>query len=106
MRALGIQNKMNSEWKFDQARNVAAVTSVHVTKQNKPILLVSHYTDDHSWAFLSGEPVTVEESQIISMEEIVNIDPTVLEIATLEPGWSAERKEVGKEWSKYKDKDI
>ncbi len=97
---------MDSEWKFDQAKNVEAVTSVHVTKQNKPILFVSHYSDDHSWAFLSGDPVTVEESQIVSMQEIIDIDPTVVEIANLEPGWSAERESIGKEWLKYKDNEI
>ena len=97
---------MNAEWKFDQAKNVAAVTSVHITKKNMPILLVSHYSDDHSWAFLSGQPITVEESQIVSMGEIVNLDPTVSEVASLKAGWSAERKAVGEEWSKYEDSEI
>ena len=97
---------MDSDWKFDQEKNVAAVTSVHITQQNKPILLVSHYSDDHDWAFLSGDPVTIEESQIVSMEEIVTIDPTVVEVASLEPGWTAERKAVGEEWVRYEDSEI
>ena len=92
---------MKSDWKFDQPTNAEAVTSVHITQQNKPILLVSHYSEDHDWAFLPGGPITMEETQLITMEQIVDIDPTVMEIASLDPGWSAERKAVGEEWVKY-----
>jgi len=97
---------MSDEWKFDQAPNVAAVTSTHITEDKKPILLVSHYSDDHSWAFLSGDAITVEESELVSMKEIVSIDPTVQEVANLKPGWSAERKAVGDEWVSYEDSEI
>ena len=41
------------EWKFDQAPNVACITSQAVL-DGSPVLVVTHYGDDHSWAFLDG----------------------------------------------------
>jgi len=86
------------EWPFDQAPNVAAITSTHITKDGLPILLVTHYDDDHSWGFQSGKPVTTDDAQVVGMGTIYNMDPTLAEIADLEPGWSAERETVGGEW--------
>lgn len=101
---------LNIFWKsiypFHWQKNVMAITSTHITEDNKPILLVLHYLDDHSWAFLSGKPITTEEMQLVSMEQIIKIDPTILNIATLEPGWSAERNSIGEKWVKYKDNDL
>lgn len=95
---------MNSErWLFDQAPNVAAVTSTHITKDGCPILLVTHYEDDHSWGFQSGKPVSMADAQVVGMSEIVRLDSTLFEIADLPPGWSAERDTVGGEWRRYKD---
>jgi hypothetical protein len=95
---------MNSErWLFDQAPNVAAVTSTHITKNGCPILLVTHYEDDHSWGFQSGKPVSMADAQVVGMSEIIRLDATLFEIADLPPGWSAERDTVGGEWRRYKD---
>ncbi len=97
---------MNDDWPFDQTRNTATVTAEAVTKGEKPILLVSHYSDDHSWAFLTGEAFSMDDAQLIALQEIVNLDPTVMSIADLEPGWSAERSTVGGEWRRYEDKEV
>jgi hypothetical protein len=43
---------MREDWPFDQAENVAAITTVHVLERRLPILRVTHYDDDHSWAFV------------------------------------------------------
>ena len=90
-------------WPFDQAPNVAAVTSTHITKQRLPILLVTHYADDESWGFQSGLPVTTADAQIVAMKTIVEMDPTVAEIASLAPGYSAVRESVGGKWMVSKD---
>ena len=69
------------QWPFDQAPNVAAVTSTHITQQGCPILLVTHYDDDDSWGFQSGLPVTMANAQVVCMKTIVEIDPAVVEVA-------------------------
>ena len=92
-----------TDWPFDQAPNVAAITSSHILEKNLPILQVTHYDDDHSWGFQSGFPVTMDEGKVIAMQEALKIDPTLSEISDLEPGWSAERDHVGGEWTRAKD---
>jgi len=41
-------------WPFNQAPNVAAIATVKVLEHGSPILVVIHYADDPSWAFLCG----------------------------------------------------
>ena len=89
-------------WPFDQAPNVAAITSTHITKDGCPILLVTHYEDDDGWGFQSGKPVTMAEAQLVGMGEIIQRDGSLFEIADLLPGWSAKRTVVGGEWHRYK----
>jgi len=98
------ETNMNSkQWPFDQAPNVAAITSTHITKDGCPILLVTHYEDDHSWGFQSGKTVTMAEAQVVGMGEITKLDNSILQIADLPPGWSAKRDTVGGEWQRYRN---
>jgi hypothetical protein len=90
-------------WPFDQAPNVVAVTSTHITQDGLPVLLVTHYDDDGSWGFQSGQPVTMAEAQLVSMKTVFGFDPTIVEVADLETGWSAVRESVGSQWFRYKD---
>ena len=97
-------SKMN--WLFDQKKNVAAVTTAQVIHENYPILSVVHYSDDHSWAFLCGTTNKSEDLKLISMEQAVNIDSTIMSIADLPPGWSAYRDSVSSKWIRQKDDDL
>ena len=68
-----------------------------------PVLLVTHYDDDDSWSFQSGHPVTMADAQVVAMKTVYRFDPTIVEIADLEPGWSAERKCVGGPWIRFQE---
>jgi hypothetical protein len=63
-----------------------------------PILLVIHYADDDTWAFLDGEPWEPDQGLMASMGSIVDIHPYVLELADLPPGWSASQMDGGPTW--------
>ena len=93
-------------WPFDQAPNVAAITTRQVLEDNLPILTVIHYSDDHSWAFLCGTTSADKDGRVIAISEALEIDPTLKEIADLEPGWIACRKAVGTSWSREKSQPI
>lgn len=67
---------------------------------SEPILLVSHEADDHSWQFLGISDASVSDGRLVCLEEIVRLDPTVLEVADLPPGWQAVRDQVGGHWSR------
>ncbi len=86
------------DWPFDQAPNVAALATVQVLENKFPILNVTHYSDDHSWAFTCGTTNNTEDARLISMHKVLERDPTLRTIADLPPGWTAWRERVGGEW--------
>lgn len=69
---------------------------------SEPILLVSHDEDDHAWQFIGTSDASVEDAKLVCLEDIVRLDPTVLEVADLPPGWQASRDQVGGEWARHK----
>jgi len=66
----------------------------------EPIVLVSHDADDHGWQFIGTSDVVMVDARLVCLHEIVQIDPTVLEVADLAPGWQAFRDTVGGSWSR------
>ena len=67
---------------------------------SEPILLVAHDADDHAWQFIGTSDASVIDGRIVCLQEIVKLDPTVLDVADLPPGWQAIREEVGGEWTR------
>lgn len=67
---------------------------------SEPILLFSHDEDDHGWQFIGVSDATMADGRVVSLEEIVRLDPTVLEVSDLPPGWQAVRGFVGGAWSR------
>jgi hypothetical protein len=92
-------------WPFDQAENVAAVTSRSVLA-GAPVLLVVHYSDDHSWAFLDSAEFDEADGRLVGMGEILSIDPTLAGIADLPPGWVARRRAPGEPWAAAQDEEV
>jgi hypothetical protein len=77
-------------WPFDQAPNVAAISTRQVIELDYPILLVTHYEDDDSWAFLCGTTEDYKkDGRVIGMGEAVARDESLRLVADLPPGWSA-----------------
>jgi hypothetical protein len=91
-------------WRFDQGPEVAALTTRQVLEMKLPVLMVTHYSDDHSWAFVCGTTEDyLEDGRVVCMSHILNLDRSLVEIADLPPGWSAERKDLGSEWIRFPD---
>ena len=97
---------MDARWPFDQEENAAAITTRQVLREGFPILDVVHYSDDHSWSFSCGTTSDVKDGLVVAMGCIVDMDPTLLSIADLPPGWRACRDSVGAEWERWKDDDF
>jgi len=91
------------KWPFDQARDVATVTTRQVIQENYPILSATHYSDDDSWAFTCGTTNKSEDLMLVGMGVVVDRDSTLLAIADLPPGWCAFRKSVHEDWERYKN---
>ena len=88
------------EWPFDQPRNCAAITLRPIVFEGAPILHVTHDEDDHAWQFLGREDADVSQAAVVSLAEVVELDPTVLDLANLPPGWHAWRKSKSSPWTR------
>lgn len=95
----------NNGWIWDQTEDTATITTRQVAEQGLPVLVVTHFADDHSWAFTCGVSEDENDVMIVAMETIINLDPTLSEIADLEPGWSAYRDAIGAPWEFEEDID-
>lgn len=89
-------------WNFDQLPNSACITCRSVI-EGRTVLLATHYDEDHSWAFLDGQPFSAADALVVAMSEVIDIHPDLDEISNLPPGWSATRVGLGEPWSKEED---
>jgi hypothetical protein len=90
-------------WLFDQARNVACITTQSVIA-GAPVLIATHYEDDHSWAFMDGQEFDLANALVVAMSTVLDLHPELQEIAETPPGWSAYRAAVGQPWAKWPDR--
>jgi len=67
---------------------------------SEPILLVSHDAEDHGWQFIGSSDASMTDAMLVCLGEIVRVDPTVLEVADLAPGWQAVREHLGGTWTR------
>ena len=86
--------------KFEDSLNTAVFTTKFVVKDKKEITYITHETEDGAWQFFSNDNFDdfEEVSMILSLDEIINLDKTVLEIADLPLGYIASRETVKDKW--------
>lgn len=88
------------DWPFDQPRNCSTLTTRQVLDGEEPILLVTHDLDDHGWQFIGSSDASILDGRVVSLEEIAHLDPTVIEMADLPPGWQATREALDSPWTR------
>ncbi len=86
------------EWPFDQPKNCAVFTIRQILEKETPIHVVYHDLDDNGWQFLSNIEYAEEDARIVSLEEITTLDPSIIKLAKMKPGYHAWRKSVGDKW--------
>ena len=88
-------------WPFEDPENVATLTLRQIVHQGRPILLVSHDSDDGMWQFLTGESADMADAMIVSLREAYRIDPSIAELADLPLGWQAWRLAPCEPWQRH-----
>jgi hypothetical protein len=89
---------VKATWLFDDPPNVATITVRQIVEAGEPILLVARDTEDGGWQFLIGGAFDVADAMVVSLRSMFERDPTIAELADLEPGWQATRQRVGAAW--------
>jgi len=92
---------MFDPWPFDQEPRAVAITTRQVLDLGFPILRVVHYSDEADWAFTCGTTNDSDDARLIAMEEALQLDASLAEIANLPLGWGASRPQKGGVWSLY-----
>ncbi|BFT72418.1 hypothetical protein [Paenibacillus sp. P36] len=93
---------MLQPWPFDDPENVAVITTNKIMNRERPILYVTHDEDDGMWQFLDDGEVKEEEARIILLKQIINIDPSLIQLSDLPLGWVAWRDKRDCLWIREK----
>src|SRR5687767_13668168 len=102
-----MKSEKSDPWPFDKPRSCVAFTVRQVLDGSEPILLVSHDADDdHGWQFIGTSDASMADAKLVCLEEIARVDPTILEVADLPPGWQAVRDAVGGVWTRRQHRPI
>ena len=83
-------------WPFDDSPDEEVVTLDRIIRDGAPVLLVAH--DDDGWQFLDGEHVFEADGVIVYLGDMVQIDPSLLDVSALPVGWHARRASVDDPW--------
>jgi hypothetical protein len=87
-------------WPFADPYNLAAFTTQAVFERGSPILHATHELSDGAWTFIGPEGVR-DDLLIMCLVHIVELDPTLTEVADLPLGWGAERSSIDGPWRRY-----
>jgi len=83
---------------FLNGPNTAVFTTKYILEKKTIISYVFHYEEDGAWQFSSNEDCNNDDYRIISLEEMIDIDPTILNIADLPLGFFAKRNNKKSKW--------
>lgn len=86
--------------KFKDSLNTAVFTTKFVVKDKKEITYVTHDKEDGAWQFFSSDDFDnfEEVAMVLSLDEIIEVDNTVLELADLPLGYIATRQTAKDVW--------
>jgi hypothetical protein len=74
-------------------------TTRFIISDNEPILNVFHHEVDGAWEFTGAtQAIGDSDHKPLLLSEILNIDPSVSQVAGLPPGYRAFRPSPGEAW--------
>lgn len=91
------------DWPFSDPKNLSVITPKQIVYDGDPILHVSHDIDDEGWQFLGWGDAIEKDAMVVALSEMVEIDPSIIELADLPLGWHAWRKSQQEPWQRSKE---
>ena len=90
------------DWKFHQPRNTAVIADKFFAEGKETCVYVTHDAYDNGWQFLTANTNGDERRAVVlALSTVVELDPTLDELADLPPGWYATRQSEHESWSLY-----
>ena len=90
-------------WPFADPPNVAVFTSKQILEGRDWIYYVSHDEDDGAWQFHPRDGSASEsEAAVAGLKTMLELDPSLRQIADLPLGWCAWREDPKAEWRRMK----
>ena len=99
----------NAKWPFDDPRGTPAVTTLHVTSSEMPIVYASRESDEDgeiTWHFYCAFPFEMKDAQLVRLDTIINVDRSVLELADLPLGHAAKRRSPQDPWILFQEENV
>jgi hypothetical protein len=84
-------------WSFSEPRNCVTFVTAQVLERAEPILHAVH-DEDGEWQFIGSSDGTAENGRVITLQEAVELDPSVLQLADMPVGWHALRDSPEHAW--------
>ena len=82
---------------IEENKNKSAITTKYVLNNNSIIVSV-FYDEDGDWQFLGEEEVSEEDAIVVSIQEMIDIDKSLVNLPDLKEGESAYRKNKESIW--------
>jgi hypothetical protein len=89
---------MGIQKKFADDLQIYVFTTRFVIEDKSDIIFISH-DKDGDWQFMGADQFSEDDARIISLEEMIEHDPSVLEVADLPFGYEAERTDKLAKWT-------
>ena len=84
---------------FSERKDTLVFTCTHILDGLSPVRLVTHHFDDGSWQFLCGEEGHgPADAVIITLGELLELDPELEKLSDLPVGCCAMRKDADAAW--------
>jgi len=98
----GQQKSKTPVFKFKEAENTACIVCSHILSKQLPILYAAHDAEG-DWQFLCGKDNHTEENaKVISLKEVVEIDPSVNDLFEMPNAVGTDRKTVKDKWKPFR----
>jgi hypothetical protein len=96
-------NEKKSDYKFQDPENTACIVCEHVFNKERPILHVTHDSEDGCWQFMCGiNDHDESNAKVISLKQATEIDTSINDLHEMPLGIGAERKTSNDIWKPYK----
>lgn len=97
-----MSSELNDDsWEFADPPNVAVFTDRSIIDGTDWIHYVTHDEEDGAWQFLPYSKSADETSaKVVGLKAIVELDPSVIDLADLPFGWCAWRKTRETAWTR------